>query len=169
MDRNIVLIGLMGSGKTTLGKLLSLKLEMDFIDTDVLIEKEAKKTINEIFEMYGETLFRKLETKTIKTVSKYSDKVISTGGGAVENPKNMENLKKNSVLFYLYAPANELYDRVKNDKHRPLLKTHNPVATLKHLLKKREQFYNQADFVINTVDRPSNEIIDEIIENYNAL
>jgi shikimate kinase len=162
--KNIVLIGLMGAGKTTIGKMLSQKLETEYVDIDTLIERESKKTINKIFEMYGEVLFRKLEAKAIKKISKYSNQIISTGGGAVETPENLENFKKNSILVYLYAPPEELYKRIKDDHNRPLLKTGNPLQTMQKLFKKRQDFYNQADIKIETVNKKSYEIVDEIIE-----
>lgn len=91
---NIVLIGLMGSGKTTVGKVLAQKLKVSFVDTDSIIEREAQKTINEIFEQYGEQLFRQLERKTVQKVASTLGKVISTGGGIVEKFENIEDLKE---------------------------------------------------------------------------
>ncbi|MDD3150869.1 MAG: shikimate kinase [Candidatus Gastranaerophilales bacterium] len=163
--KNIVLIGLMGSGKTTIGKLLAQKLGLNFIDTDSIIEKEANKTINEIFENYGEELFRKLESNTIKEISKREEKVISTGGGIVENPENMQNLRKNGIIVYLEAGPKELYERIKGDNNRPLLKN-NPKDTLKNLFEKRSPLYKQADIIVNTEHKESYEIINEIIEKY---
>jgi shikimate kinase len=166
MPKNIALIGLMGSGKTTVAKLLSEITDREFLDTDILIENEAKKKINEIFELYGEIFFRKLEMSVIKKVGELQNKIISTGGGCVENRENLENLKKNSVIFYLKANPEELYDRIKDDSTRPLLKNSNPVETLKQLLKKREPFYNQADEIIDTEGKQPDKIVNEIIEKY---
>ena len=98
MGRNIVLVGLMGAGKTSVGKILSQKLSLDFIDTDELIAEEEKLSIPEIFSQKGEAEFRKTEQKVILKISKYSDKIISTGGGSFENDDNIKNLKQNLEL-----------------------------------------------------------------------
>lgn len=166
MSKNIVLVGLMGSGKTTIGKLLSKTLERELIDIDSKIEKESGKTINEIFELYGELLFRKLESKAIDSIGQEEDKVISTGGGAVQDNCNLDNLKKNGLLFYLKASPKELFARIKHDTHRPLLKNAKPQETLKKLLKQREGNYNLADYTITTDNKQANDIVNEIIEKY---
>jgi len=101
MTKNIVLIGLMGSGKTTIGKKIAEKLKMKFIDTDELIVQKAQKAINLIFAEDGELFFRDLESEVIEEISKQENIVISTGGGAVLREENLNNLKKNGVLFYL--------------------------------------------------------------------
>lgn len=166
MTRNIVLIGLMGSGKSTVGKLIAEQLGKVFIDTDDLIEKDTQKSINEIFATDGEAYFRKLEAKIIEKVSLNPDQIISTGGGAVENPENIKNLKRNGLVFYLKASSQELYERVKNEKNRPLLQNNNPLETLERLLDKREKFYSLADFIINTDRKNPEEIAREIGEKY---
>jgi len=163
MVKNIVLIGLMGSGKTTIGKQLAAKLNMQFADTDELIVQKAKKSIKSIFADDGEFFFRDLESEVIKEVSKHQNIIISTGGGAVLREENIDNLKKNGILFYLYAPAEELFKRIKDDTERPLINTANPIETLKSIQNEREIFYNQADFKINTCKKSLQQIIDEII------
>lgn len=165
--KNIVLIGLMGAGKTTTGKIISDLLEFPLIDTDELIEKNAKTTINEIFETKGEQYFRELETNTIKELSKKNGVIISTGGGVVENLINLELLGKNGIIFYLEATPETLYERLKTDETRPLLKNENPLDTLKMLLAKRIRKYKLADYVINTDHSDFKKIADEIIEKYN--
>jgi len=163
MAKNIVFVGLMGSGKTTIGELTAKKLDRKFIDTDDLIEKLAHKSINKIFEQDGEDFFRDLESRIIKEISLNSDQIISTGGGAVENPDNIENLKRNSVIIYLQAPASELYSRIKDAENRPLLKNSDALSVLENLLIKRESIYNLADIKINTVNKQFEEIADKII------
>lgn len=163
MTKNIVLTGLMGSGKTTVGKKLAAKLNMKFTDTDELIVKKAQKSINQIFADDGEKFFRDLESEIIKEVSNQENLVISTGGGAVIKEENINNLKKNGILFYLFAPAEELFIRIKDDNQRPLIKTENPLKTLKNLLEAREKFYNQAHFKINTQEKTPEKIVEEII------
>lgn len=166
MTKNIVLTGLMGSGKTTIGKILAEKLNMKFTDTDELIVQKAQKPIKLIFAEKGEHFFRKIESEIIKDISKEDNLVISTGGGTVIKEENLSNLKQNGILFYLYAPAEELYKRIKDDSERPLLKTENPLVTLRNLLESREKFYNQADFKINTAQKTPEEIAEEIINLY---
>ena len=166
MVKNIVLVGLMGCGKTTVGKLLASKLNMSFIDTDSQIEQHAGRSINQIFEKYGETHFRNLEHQIAIELSNKSGYVISTGGGFVENTDNINLLKDNSVLFYLLATPQELYDRIKDDTSRPLLKNSSPLETLKVLLDKRESKYRLADEMIITSNKPIDEIVKEITEKY---
>ncbi|MFH0703143.1 MAG: shikimate kinase [bacterium] len=166
MAKNIILIGLMGCGKTTIGRLIAEKLNKKFVDTDELIEKEMQKNINEIFKLYGENFFRELESKIIKKITLEINQVISTGGGIVEIPENIECLKQNSMIFYLYAPVEELFRRIKNENNRPLLKNDNPLETLEKLLNKRERFYNRANIKINTVNKEFDKIISEIIREY---
>lgn len=165
--KNIVLIGMMGAGKSTIAHLIDQKLEdFYYLDIDKEIEKLAQKHISEIFEENGESHFRKLEHDMIERYSNYHNQVIATGGGIVENIENIKLLKKNGVLFYLSASAKELYQRVKKTSHRPLLKKSNPEKILSDLLKKREPFYKMADFEIKTENKELLEIVEEIIENY---
>jgi len=166
MTKNIVLIGLMGSGKTTVGKLLAQKLNKKFIDTDEYIENEEKITINEIFSRFGETCFRNLETDTVKKICLSDNQIISTGGGIVEKPENIKILKKKGIVFYLYAPVDELYSRIKNEKNRPLLNNDAPKWALEKLFHKREKLYELCDFKIDTTGKNVEEITQEIIEKF---
>ncbi|MCK5176538.1 MAG: shikimate kinase, partial [Candidatus Aenigmarchaeota archaeon] len=127
MNKNIVLIELMGSGKTTLGNYLAQKISIEFFDTDELIIQKTAKPISKIFEEEGELFFRDIESEIIQEVAQKHCVVISTGGGAVLREENVENLKKTGILFYLEASPEELYNRVKDDSSRPLLKGDNPV------------------------------------------
>lgn len=164
---NIVLTGMPGSGKTYIGaKLAKLLVHFDYIDTDEEIEKSEQMSISEIFEKRGEAYFRKLETRTIENISMDRDKIISTGGGAFEKAENIHFLKKSGITFYLKASANELYRRVKNENHRPLLNNENPQKTIKDLLKKRERNYLKADFVIDTEGKQAYTILDNILSEY---
>jgi len=166
MARNIVLTGLMGSGKSTIAQILSERLGFKLVDTDELIEYREKKSISHIFADSGEAYFRKTEAEIVKEISKSTNVIISTGGGVVENQENIDNLKINGVLFYLYAPPEELYRRVKSQNHRPLLLNSDPEGTLTQLLNKREKFYTQAHYTINTSGKSTDEIADEITEIY---
>ena len=165
--KNIVLTGLMGSGKTSVGKVLAQKnTEFEFVDIDEQIEKFQNMKIEKIFKNYGERFFRELEASFIKKYSMKSSKIISTGGGACENIKNIEALQERGVLFYLETTPQTLYERLKNDKTRPKLQNTDVLKTLKDLLKKRENNYNLADFSIKTDNRTVEEIADEIIKKY---
>jgi len=169
MTKNIVLVGLMGSGKSTAGKMLAEKLDWSFIDTDSLIEKRAGQSITDIFKNKGEPYFRELECSIIKEISTSSSCIISTGGGCLEREENILNLKQNGVLFYLYAPPEVLYERIKEDNTRPLLNNDNPLGVLKNLLIKREKFYNQSDIKIDTINITVEELVNLIIEKYNEF
>lgn len=168
MAKNIVLIGIMGSGKTTLGRLIAQKTGMEFLDTDELIIQRAGKPISKIFEDEGESHFRDLESAVIEEVSQRSDCVISTGGGAVLVSTNIDNLKKNGILFYLSASPKTLWDRVKDDDSRPILKGDNPVGILRRVLAARKPFYEEADYTIDT-ENPPEETVEEVIRLYSQL
>lgn len=164
---NIVLVGLMGCGKTSVGKLVATKLNLTFIDIDDIIEKTENKLISKIFETDGETYFRKIEVETIAKYSQYNSQVISTGGGAPQNPLNIENLKSNGILFYLYAPVEVLYKRLLNEiDNRPMLHTENPQNKLMELLNKREPYYLQSHYKIDTSDKTITEVSNELIKIY---
>ncbi|MEI7475043.1 MAG: shikimate kinase [bacterium] len=166
MAKNVVLIGLMGCGKSTVAAILSDKLKMKFIDTDSLIVQKEERSINEIFAQSGEAYFREIETQLIKEVSADFDCIISTGGGIVERSGNLEYLKQNGIVFYLKTSVQTLYERLKNQSDRPLLKTENPYETLKGLLEKRENKYFLADITIETDNKNPDKIVGEIIEAY---
>lgn len=161
---NIVLIGLMGAGKSTIGKALANNLKYNFIDIDGEIVKSEKMSINDIFKLKSETYFRELETKTIEKFSQSDNAVISLGGGAFENEKNRTILLNSSKVFYLKASIDTLFERIKTDNSRPLLKCDDPKEKLKELLKKRESNYEKAHYIINA-ENSLEEIIQKIKEN----
>lgn len=164
---NIALIGLMGAGKTTVGKVLSEKLYFKLIDIDEIIESNEGKKISELFESYGECYFRNLEVKTIEFYSKLNNQIISTGGGAVENKINIQNLLENSLVFYLYAPVKTICERLTNEIfNRPLLHTVNPEDKIYELLTKREPYYLLANYKIDTTNKNINDIVQEIVKIY---
>ena len=162
--KNIVLVGMMGAGKTTVGELLATKLNRELKDIDRVIEQEQKKSIIEIFTDDGEEVFRKLESETIEKFSNMSDLIISTGGGALEKANNLSNLQKNGIIIYLKADIEELFKRVKNETQRPLLKEQDPLEVIKKLIKKREKFYLMADITIITDNKSPEKITEEIIK-----
>ena len=163
--KNIALIGLMGSGKSTVGALLAQKLNMNFVDIDAEIEKKEKITISEIFMQKGEPYFREAETQTIKDFTSQNNQIISTGGGAVQDKKNLGILKQNCTVIYLKASPEVLFSRIKEDTSRPLLQNAEPQKTLEELLEKRQENYKKADIIINTDSKIVDEVLNEIIKN----
>lgn len=170
-DLNIVLIGMMGAGKSYIGgKLAKLLAHFSYIDTDKQIEENAGMSIPEIFERHGEKYFRGLETDIIKEASKEKNQIISIGGGAFDNPENIEALKKNGLVFYLKAPSKELFRRIDNEvcksQNRPMLNQDFSVKTIEKLLKKREKNYLKANFIIDTNQKQAYTILDDILREY---
>lgn len=165
--KNIVLTGMMGAGKTTAGKMLSDILpDFVFIDMDSKIEKELGVSISEIFKEHGEAYFRDLETKFLEKYSTINNLIISTGGGIVERSENIDLIKKNGIMFYLSAPAEELFERIKHTTNRPLLANPNPCDKIKELLSRRAKNYKKADFEIITTNKTIQEIAQEIVKKY---
>ena len=153
MKPNIILTGLMGAGKTSVGKILTSKLsDFTFIDIDEQIEKLEGITISKIFETKSEKYFREKRNQ-----------IISLGGGALENELNRQYLFNSGIVFYLYATTDVLYNRIKKQSNRPLLLCDNPKQKLEELLKQREINYKKANVIIDTTNKSFNEITDEII------
>ena len=140
---NVYLIGMMGSGKSTIGRILAQKLNYRFFDTDVLIEKVAQKTIPEIFATEGETYFRDLETRTLQEVSSYNHSAIATGGGIIQKTVNWGFLRQ-GLIVWLDADLDVLVERVSTDTNRPL------AGELQSLLEKRLPLYAQADLKVRS-------------------
>lgn len=162
---NIVLIGFMGSGKTSVGTELSALLEMDYIDTDDIIIENSGMSINEIFSAYGETKFRNLETKAMEDLQGLNNTIISCGGGVVLNPKNIDLLKNNGRTVWLKVSPEEVYNRLSGDDNRPLLKDNFTMEKLSQILEDRLPLYeNAGDIIINTDGKNVQEIAKEIVE-----
>ncbi|MCX8094261.1 MAG: shikimate kinase [Candidatus Goldbacteria bacterium] len=164
--KNIVLIGFMGSGKTVIARQLSKILKRKIIDTDKIIEKRQKKKIKEIFKLYGEKFFRKVETDAVKYAGMQKNKIIATGGGVVIKPQNIKILKKNGIIVYLKNTFETSCKRLKNKKDRPLFKINNLKET-RLLFNKRLKLYKRAaDIIIKTdnksIERVTNEIIKKL-------
>lgn len=168
MKANIALIGFMGSGKTTIGRILAKSLDMKFIDIDRCISIKEKKTIPEIFEEYGEKYFRDLERSIIEEESRDNNIVISTGGGAIIDNVNIKNLKSTSFVVYLDCDVKTIYERVKRSKNRPLLTNSEDVfKTIQDLYDKRQTLYKiSSDFSIK-IDSNTN-IYDSVEKIKNA-
>ena len=145
---NIALCGMMGSGKSAIGKILANKLDYNFIDVDKMIEIDAKKTIKKIFEEDGEEYFRDLEEKITINILRQKKTIVSLGGGAIINKKIRNSIKKNSYNIYLNVDLDILIKRLKNSKTRPLIYKKNLKKELINLINIREKFYREADLIV---------------------
>lgn len=164
---NIVLIGFMGSGKSSVGKRLSSLLEMDLIDTDFVIEKRMEMTIREIFSTMGEKEFRRLEREIIIGLQDTKNSIISCGGGIVLDPENVESLKKGGRIIWLDASPEEIYNRLLGDKSRPLLSDLS-LEDIRALWEKRLPLYEAASHMkIRTDGKTVDEIVEEILKYQN--
>lgn len=162
---NVILIGFMGCGKTTVGLKLSYRLRQSVIDTDKEIEKEEKRTISDIFATDGEAYFRQRETACLeKMLQTARDKIISVGGGLPMLEENRKLLKQIGKVFYLRAKPETIYQRLKYDTTRPLLRGDNPEGKITELMAKRASFYEQTADVIIDVDNRDFEQIISLIE-----
>lgn len=151
MNRNIILVGLMGAGKTTVGRALAKKLNRRFIDSDHEIEARTGASIPLIFEIEGEEGFRQREAEVIRDLTAQQGIILATGGGAILRPENRECLKAGGVVIYLRASIANILQRTSHDKSRPLLQTADPRARLEELSRVREPLYLEvADMVIET-------------------
>jgi shikimate kinase len=149
--RNVYLVGLMGAGKTTIGRSLAKRLNLDFIDSDREIEARTGVTIPTIFEIEGEEGFRKREAQVIDELSRLSGRVMATGGGVVLRPENRANLRANGFVVYLNVPPHTLWERTRHDRNRPLLQVDDPLLKLKELYAQRDPFYREvADLVVDS-------------------
>ena len=165
MNKNIVLTGFMGAGKSTVGRLLAQRLNMLFTDTDDEIEKRFGMSVSEIFERHGEAAFRKSEEELAKELSTKSGYVIATGGGMVKNPENIKNLRKNSVIVNIYCSVDKILRNIKDTSTRPLIhgKTREQVAVL---IAERAPFYRNADIRVVTDSMSAGEAAAEIEKLY---
>ncbi len=144
---NLYLIGMMGAGKTTVGRLLAQELGYAFVDTDEVITASAKKSISQIFADEGEAEFRQLESDVLSQVSAYTNLTVATGGGIVLKRENWSYLH-HGLVVWLDAQAELLYERLKEDTTRPLLQDDHPLLKIRHLLEERESLYTLADLRI---------------------
>jgi len=147
---NVILVGFMGTGKTAVGKALAEKIGFKFVDTDLMVEAEAKKSIPDIFRLEGEAAFRKYEADAIKRINHLKNYVIATGGGAVMIDENIANMKRAGMVVCLTATPDVILERTQSDDYRPLLKTKEPLKKILSLLKIREPQYQKADYTIDT-------------------
>ena len=162
--RSIVLIGLMGAGKTAIGRRLANRLELTFTDADTEIERATGKSISDIFADHGEAYFRDGEGKVIARLLKDGPQVLATGGGAYMNTKTRETIAKLGVSVWLKADLDVLLERVARRDHRPLLKTGDPKTVMQRLMDERYPVYGEADITVQSRNVPHEVIVGEIID-----
>src|SRR5947207_5400778 len=166
--RSIVLVGMMGAGKSTIGRRLAARLRLPFLDADIEIEAAAGMSIPDIFETPGEPHFRDGEARVIARLLDSGPAVIATGGGAFMREETRNRIREKAVSIWLKADVDVIMKRVKRRADRPLLQTEDPVATVSRLLEAREPFYRTADLTIGSRDVPHDRVVDECIDALRA-
>ena len=166
--RSVVLIGMMGAGKSTIGRRLSARLRLPFLDADVEIEAAAGMSIPDIFETHGEAHFRDGEARVIARLLDSGPAVVATGGGAFMREETRNRIRDKAVSIWLKAEAEIIMRRVRRRADRPLLQTPDPAATVDRLLGEREPVYQNADITIWSRDVPHEKIVEECIEALHA-
>ena len=161
--RNLVFVGLMGAGKSVIGRLVAQSLGVPFIDTDAEIERVSRMTISELFAAYGEPEFRALETRVMERLLRSGPRVISTGGGAFINENTRRQIKRGGISVWLKADLDILWERVSKRDHRPLLKTENPKQTLENLMNQRYPIYAEADLTVLSENVRKDVMVNEVL------
>lgn len=162
--RSIVFIGLMGAGKTAIGRLVAKTLDIPFFDSDHEIEEASRLTVPELFELYGEAEFRALEQRVIVRLLHEGARVVSTGGGAYMNAETRRSIAENAISIWLKADLDTLMARVAKKQNRPLLKTADPRGTMQNLMDVRYPVYAGADIVVTTREETRETIAGEVID-----
>lgn len=164
-NKNIFLIGLMGAGKTTIGRQIASELSLEFFDSDHEIESRTGVTITHIFDIEGEAGFRKRETAMLDELTNEKGIVLATGGGAILKPENRQFLMSRGTTIYLYANIETLFERTSKDRNRPLLQIDNPREKLEELFEIRDPLYREtADIIIDTGKDSVRLALKEILE-----
>jgi len=167
--RSVVLVGMMGAGKSTIGRRLSARLRLPFLDADTEIEAAAGMSIPDIFETHGELQFRDGEARVIARLLDSGPAVLATGGGAFMREETRSRMRDKAISIWLKADADVIMRRVKRRADRPLLRTADPAVTVGRLIEEREPVYQHADLTIWSRDVPHEKIVDECIEALHAL
>ncbi|NQV22232.1 MAG: shikimate kinase [Rhodospirillales bacterium] len=162
-DRPVVLIGLMGAGKTTVGRRLATRLGVPFVDSDAEIEAAAGYSVQDIFDKYGESAFREGERKVMLRLLKGPVQIIATGGGAFMDPDIRQAIADNGISVWLKAELSVLLERVSRRNHRPLLKTGDPKEILERLMKERYPVYAESDIVVESAEGPHKVVLGKIV------
>jgi shikimate kinase len=160
--KNIILFGFMGTGKTSIAKVLADRLGMKFVEMDSVIEKNEGVKISEIFAKQGESYFRKLERDLVKELAGQNGLVVSTGGGVVLDYENVKDFESNGISVCLTAEPEEIFKRIKNEKHRPLLLVPDPLVKIKELLEFRKPYYEKIKLQIDTSGKSIETVVEEI-------
>jgi len=168
LDKTIVLVGMMGAGKTSVGRRLASALGIPFRDADAEIETAAGCSINEIFERFGEPAFRAGERKVISRLLRESPHVLATGGGAFMDPETRARIHETAISVWLRANVDLLLERVKRKDNRPLLRNTDSRAALIRLIGEREPVYAQADIIVESDDGPHDTVVKRIISALQA-
>lgn len=161
--RNLVFVGLMGAGKSAIGRLVAHELGLSFVDSDHEIERVSRMTITELFAAYGEAEFRALETRVIERLLQTGPRVVSTGGGAFINENTRRRIRESGVSLWLKADLDVLWNRVSRREGRPLLKTPNPRQTLQALMNERYPIYAEADLTVISRDIRKDVIVKDVL------
>ena len=167
--RNLVFVGLMGAGKSAIGRMTATALGIPFIDSDHEIERVSRMTISDLFVAYGEEEFRALETRVIKRLLHTGPRIVSTGGGAYINERTRRHIKKQSLSVWLKADLDVLWERVNKRDTRPLLKTENPKQTLENLMDARYPIYAEADLTVISRDVKKEVMVEEVLTALAAM
>jgi shikimate kinase len=165
---SLVLVGMMGAGKSTIGRRLAARLGVPFVDADAEIERAAGQTVREIFEAHGEAEFRRGEERVIARLLDGDPKVIATGGGAFVNDRTRKRIKDKGISIWLRAEIPVLLERVSRNNSRPLLKRGDPEQVLTKLAAERNPYYEQADIVVDSSTGPHREVVDTIVKKLRA-
>jgi shikimate kinase len=163
---NIALVGFMGAGKSTVGQMLAQQLHFEFADTDRIIEQREGRKVAEVFATKGEPYFRSVESEVAHEFEGRRGLVISTGGGLVVNPANLEALRRHSLIVCLWASPEVIYERVRNQSHRPLLQAPDPLTKIRELLQSRRSAYMSADVIIGVDYRTPAETARQIASSF---
>jgi shikimate kinase len=164
--QNLALIGFMGTGKSSVGRMAADALHFTFLDTDTVIQARAGKSISDIFQQDGEPAFREWEHRVVDELTKRRRTVIATGGGLPINPENLTSLKTHALVVCLWASPATILERVSGHSHRPLLNEPNPKEKIQELLAVRGPFYKQADVLVNTEMRSLREVALQVIHQF---